>query len=48
MDVARYAASKSATISSHENASISNCATWKTWSHLSLMIPARDGKIFWK
>lgn len=40
----RYAASKSATISSNENATISDCATWKTCSHLSLMIPARVGK----
>lgn len=40
----RYDLSKRATICSNENASISDCARWKTWSHLSLMIPVREGK----
>lgn len=46
MDVMRYAPGKSATISSNENASISDCARWKTWSHLSLMTPVREGKSY--
>lgn len=44
MDAMRYGPSKSATISTNENASISDCDSWKARSQLSLMIPVGEGK----